>query len=280
MNKDTAIKLFESHEIRTIWDEKAEDWHFSIVDVVAVLTDSEYQSARKYWNKLSQRLREEGNESVTNCHQLKLKSSDGKYYKTDVANSEQLFRLIQSIPSRKAEPFKLWLAKVGSERLEEIEDPEITINRALETYKRKGYSDAWINQRLKSIEIRKELTDEWLRVGIKKQTDFGILTNEISKAWSGKTVKEYKQHKSLKKENLRDNMSNMELVLNMLAETTTKEFSNHKNPETFGESKDIAKEGGTVAGNARKEIENTLQKSIITKKNAKQLHLDKKETLQ
>ena len=274
-----AIKLFQDKKIRVEWDSNKEKWYFSIVDVVAVLTDKDFQTARKYWNKLAQRLREEGNESVTNCHQLKMLASDGKYYNTDVADTEQLLRLIQSIPSKKAEPFKMWLARVGSERIDETHDPELAIDRAMQTYLQKGYSKEWINQRLKTIEVRKELTDEWNRVGIGKQEDFAILTNEITKAWSGKSVKEYKQFKRLKKENLRDNMTNLELVLNMLAEATTKEFSKKENPKTFPQSKKIAKKGGAVAGNARKDIEEQLGESIITKKNAKETHFKDKKRL-
>jgi hypothetical protein len=276
MNKDTPIKLFESREIRTIWDDKKEEWYFSIVDVVTILTESDMLTGRKYWNKLKQRLKEEGNETVTDCHQLKLLAPDGKKRLTDVADTKQLLRLIQSVPSKKAEPFKMWLAQVGKERLDEIEDPELTINRALQAYKNKGYSDSWINQRLKTIEIRKDLTDERRRVGVNKPNDFAILTNEISKAWSGKTVKEYKQ---FKKENLRDNMTNMELVLNMLAETTTQEISKEENPNTLEESKDIAKEGGVIAGNTRKNIETRLGKSVLTSKNAKEIHSIKKKVL-
>jgi hypothetical protein len=276
MNKDTPIKLFESREIRTIWDDKKEEWYFSIVDVVTILTESDMLTGRKYWNKLKQRLKEEGNETVTDCHQLKLLAPDGKKRLTDVADTKQLLRLIQSVPSKKAEPFKMWLAQVGKERLDEIEDPELTINRALQAYKNKGYSDSWINQRLKTIEIRKDLTDERRRVGVNKPNDFAILTNEISKAWSEKTVKEYKQ---FKKENLRDNMTNMEPVLNMLAETTTQEISKEENPNTLEESKDIAKEGGVIAGNTRKNIETRLGKSVLTSKNAKEIHSIKKKVL-
>ena len=271
-----TLKLFDDKKIRVKWDEQQEKWYFSIVDVVAILTENDYQTARKYWNKLSQRLREEGNESVTNCHQLKLLASDGKYYKTYVADTEQLLRLIQSIPSKKAEPFKLWLAQVGRERIDETEDPELSIDRALQTYLKKGYSKDWINQRLKTIEIRKQLTNEWERVGIKKQEDFAILTNEITKAWSGKTVKEYKILKNLKKENLRDNMTNIELILNMLAEATTKEISENENPSDFEKSKEIAKEGGKTAGIAKKRIEKRLRKSVVSKKNAKEIHFKKK----
>src|SRR3989344_3086967 len=215
-----AIKLFQDKKIRVEWDSDKEEWYFSIVDVVAVLTES--PNPRKYWSVLKTRLKQEGSQVATNCSQLKMLASDGKYYKTDVADTEQLLRLIQSIPSKKAEPFKMWLAKVGKERIDETQDPELAIDRAMQTYLQKGYSKEWINQRLKTIEVRKELTDEWNRVGIEKQEDFAILTNEITKAWSGKSVKEYKQFKGIKKENLRDNMTNLELVLNMLAEATTK----------------------------------------------------------
>jgi hypothetical protein len=274
-----AIKLFNDKKIRVLWNEDKEKWYFSIVDVISVLTDNDYQNARNYWKVLKHRLKEEGNQSVTNCNQLKLKSSDGKYYKTDVADTEQLLRLIQSIPSKKAEPFKIWLAKVGSERIDEIQDPELTINRALNTYLKKGYSKEWVNQRLKTIEIRKELTNEWLRVGINKQNDYAILTNEITKAWSGKSVKEYKQLKNIKKENLRDNMTNLELVLNMLAEATTKEISENEDPSTFNESKKIAKRGGKIAGKARIETEKEIKKSIISSKNANDIHFKNKKML-
>ncbi|PIN75520.1 hypothetical protein COV18_03120 [Candidatus Woesearchaeota archaeon CG10_big_fil_rev_8_21_14_0_10_37_12] len=274
-----AIKLFNDKKIRVEWDSDKEKWYFSIVDVVAVLTDNEYQTARKYWNKLAQRLREEGNESVTNCHQLKLKAADGKYYSTDVADTEQLLRLIQSIPSKKAEPFKMWLAKVGRERLDETEDPELTIDRAMRTYLQKGYSEEWINQRLKTIEVRKQLTDEWNRVGISKQEDFAILTNEITEAWAGKTVKEYKQFKGLKKENLRDNMTNIELILNMLAEAATKEISEKENPATLHKSKEIAREGGKTAKVAKDRIEKRLGEKIVTSKNAKEIHFNNKKKL-
>ena len=242
---------------------------------VGALTDSEYQKARNYWKVLKSRLKEEGNQSVTNCNQLKMQSSDGKYYNTDVADTEQVLRLIQSIPSKKAEPFKMWLAQVGSERIDEIADPELTISRALETYKRKGYSDSWINQRLKSIEIRKDLTDEWDKHGVQKGLEYAVLTDEITKAWSGNTTKEYKQLKGLKKENLRDNMTNMELVLNMLAETATTEISKTKNPKTFEENKQIANDGGSIAGSARKNIEKATGKEVVTSKNAVNL-LDEK----
>src|SRR3989339_1725160 len=263
MDKNHSIKLFENKKVRVQWNQDEEEWYFSIVDIVAILTDNDFQGARNYWKVLKHRLKNEGNESVTNCNQLKMLASDGKYYETDVADTEQLLRLIQSIPSKKAEPFKMWLAKVGRERIDETKDPELAIDRAMHSYLQKGYSKDWINQRLKTIEVRKELTDEWNRVGIEKQEDFAILTNEITKAWSGKSVKEYKQFKGIKKENLRDNMTNLELVLNMLAEATTKEFSEKEDPKTFPQSKKIAKKGGAVAGNARKDIENQLDALIV-----------------
>ena len=253
----------------------SKDWYFSIVDVVGVLSDSE--NANNYWKVLKNRLKKEGSELVTNCNQLKLQSSDGKFYKTDVADTEQLFRLIQSIPSKKAEPFKLWLAQVGRERLDEIEDPELGFDRLMETYLKKGYSKEWVNQRLKSIEVRKELTDEWDNRGVKKGQEYAILTDEITKAWSGLTVKEYKNHKGLKKENLRDNMSNLELVLNMLAEATTTEISKEKKPKNFVENKKIAKQGGTIAGNTRKEIEQKTGKRVVNQLKASDYLSDKKE---
>lgn len=267
MNETNAIKLFENKKVRVEWNPTEEKWYFSIIDVIAVLTDSIDPGA--YWRKLKERLKEEGNETVTNCHTLKMLASDGKMRLTDVAETELLLRLIQSIPSKKAEPFKAWLAKVGNERINETYDPELAFDRAMKTYLQKGYSKEWINQRLKTIEVRKELTDEWNRSGIEKETDFAILTNEITKAWSGKTVSEYKQLKNLKKENLRDNMTNLELVLNMLAEATTTEISKKQNPNTFDESKKIATKGGTIAGNTRKDIEKQLGETIITSKNAK-----------
>jgi len=272
MDKETAIRLFENKKVRVKWDEEKEIWYFSIIDVVAVLTESE--NPRKYWSVLKTRLKEEGSELATNCSQLKLESSDGKFYLTDVADTEQVLRLIQSIPSKKAEPFKLWLAKVGNERINETHDPELAFDRAMKTYLQKGYSKEWINQRLKTIDIRKELTDEWNRSGVEKESDFAILTNEITKAWAGKTVQEYKKLKDLKKENLRDNMTNIELVLNMLAETTTTELSKKENPKTFHESKEIAKEGGSVAGNARIDIEKRLGEPVISSKNAKDVRLN------
>ncbi|MFP5471279.1 MAG: Bro-N domain-containing protein, partial [Bacteroidia bacterium] len=238
MTKETAIKLFEQKQVRTHWDEEQEKWYFSIIDVIEVLTES--PNPRKYWSVLKTRLKKEGSELATNCSQLKMLSADGKFYNTDVADTEQLFRLLQTVPSKKAEPFKLWLAKVGRERIDEIEDPEIGFDRLMEIYLKKGYSKEWVNQRLKSIEVRKELTYEWENCGVKKGQEYAILTDEITKAWSGFSVKQYKQHKGLKKENLRDNMTNLELVLNMLAEATTTEISKEKKPKTFVENKKIA----------------------------------------
>ena len=269
MTKETAIKLFQDQRVRVEWDRNKEKWYFSIVDVISVLTKSVNPQA--YWRKLKERLKKEGNETVTNCHGLKMKAADGKMRMTDVADTEQLLRLIQSIPSPNAEPFKVWLAKVGYDRIEETEDPEKAFERAMETYLKKGYSTKWINQRLKSIEIRKELTDEWDTRGVKKGLEYAILTDEITKAWTGLTTREYKDLKDLKKENLRDNMTNLELVLNMLAEATTTEISKEKKPETFTESKKIAKQGGKIAGNTRKEIEEKTGKSVISPLNAKEL---------
>ena len=267
MNKKNAIKLFQDRKVRVHWEPEQEKWFFSIVDVISIMTDqSNFQTSRKYWNKLKERLKKEGNETVTNCHQLKMVASDGKMRLTDVADTEQLLRLIQSVPSPKAEPFKIWLAKVGYERIEETEDPEKAFDRAMETYLKKGYSKNWINQRLKSIEVRKELTDEWDERGVKKGMEYAILTDEITKAWTGYTTKELKNFKGLKKENLRDNMSNLELVLNMLAEATTTEISKEKKPETFYKNRVIAKQGGGIAGNARKEIENKIGKNVINSK--------------
>ena len=266
MTKDEA-KIFNRQRVRTHWDEEAEKWYFSIVDVVAILTDS--ADPNNYWKVLKSRLIKEGNKSVTNCNRLKMRSpKDGKYYKTDVADTEQLLRLVQSIPSPKAEPFKLWLAEVGYERLEEAEDPEKSIDRAMEMYLRKGYSKEWVNQRLKSIEIRKDLTDEWDKRGVKKGREYAILTDEITKAWSGLTVKDYKKVKGLKKQNLRDNMTNMELVLNMLAEATTTEISKQEQPDTFEQNQEIAQQGGEIAGTARRQIERKTGKSVVTAKNA------------
>ena len=259
MTKENAIKLFEDKQVRSVWDE----------DVVSALTDS--MDGRKYWNKLKQRLKEEGNETVTNCHQLKMQASDGKMRLTDVADIEQLFRLIQSIPSPKAEPFKMWLAEIGRERLEEIDDPEQGIDRMMEYYHRKGYSDNWINQRLKSIEVRRELTDEWERRGVKKGQEFATLTDIITHGWAGMTTKDYKRYKGLKTESLRDNMTNLELVLNMLAEATTTEISKEKQPKTVAENRKIAYQGGTIAGNTRKEIEAKTGKKVVSRLNAKAL---------
>jgi len=274
-----AIKLFNDKKIRVEWDSDKEKWYFSIVNVVAVLTDNDFQGARNYWKVLKHRLKNEGNQTVTNCNQLKLLSPDGKMRLTDVADTEQLLRLIQSIPSKKAEPFKMWLARVGRERIDETEDPELSIDRAMRIYLQKGYSPDWINQRLKTIEVRKQLTDEWNRVGILKQEDFAILTNEITKAWAGKSVKEYKQFKGLKKENLRDNMTNIELILNMLAEATTKEISEKEDPKTFSKSKEIAREGGKTAKVAKDRIEKRLGDKVVTSKNAKEIHFTDKKRI-
>ncbi len=267
MTKETAIKLFEEKQVRTIWDAEQEKWYISIVDVVAVLTES--IDANAYWRKLKQRLKEEGNETVTNCHGLKMQAADGKMRMTDVADTEQLFRLIQSIPSPKAEPFKLWLAQVASERLDEMQDPELSIDRALEQYLKLGYTENWINQRLKSIEIRKELTDEWKKRGLKEGVQFATLTDIITKAWSDKTTKGYKVLKGLKKENLRDNMTNTELILNMLAEASTKDISAATNPKNFEESKKVAEQGGNVAKVARLELEAKTGKKVVSALNAK-----------
>ena len=267
MTKQQALKLFEERRVRTVWDDEQDKWYFSIVDVVAVLTDSVDSTA--YWRKLKQRLKAEGNETVTNCHGLKMQAADGKMRLTDVADTEQLPRLTQSIPSPKAEPFKLWMAKVASERLNQIQDPELSIDQALMDYKRMGYSDNWINQRLKSIEIRKDLTDEWKKHGLQEGVQFATLTDIIYQTWSDLTAKEYKQFKGLKKENLRDNMTNKELVLNMLAELSTKEISEANNPESFNEHMDIAHQGGEVARNARLELETKTGKKVISPLNAK-----------
>ena len=275
MTKETAIKLFQDQRVRVEWDSVHEKWYFSIVDVISVLTQS--LNPQAYWRKLKERLKKEGNETVTNCHGLKMKAADGKMRMTDVADTEQLLRLIQSIPSPNAEPFKVWLAKVGYERIEETQDPEKAFDRAMGTYLKKGYSVNWINQRLKSIEVRKELTDEWDVRGVKKGLEYAILTDEITKAWTGLTTRDYKNLKGLKKENLRDNMTNLELVLNMLAEATTTEISKEKKPGTFPENKKIAKQGGTIAGNTRKEIEEKTGKSVISPLNAKELGQKSKE---
>ena len=268
MEKDN-IQLYENQPIRTAWIEEEEEWYFSIVDVVQVLTES--ADGRKYWNKLKQRLKEEGSQLVTNCHQLKMTAHDGKKRLTDVATTEQLLRIIQSIPSKKAEPFKMWLAQVGRERIEETIDPELTIDRALETYSKLGYDADWINQRLQTIRARKELTDQWKEHGVEQGREFAILTDEVTRAWSGMSTRQYKNLKGLKKENLRDNMSTLELALNMLAEATTTELTKVHNPQGLEENKAIAQRGGSVAGNARKEIEQETGKPIITSQNATQL---------
>ena len=279
MTKFNQIKLFEEKKVRAVYDDVEEKWYFSIVDVCGVLTESKNPlTARKYWNKLKQRLKEEGNETVTNCHQLKLQAADGKMRKTDVADTEQLFRLIQSIPSPKAEPFKQWMAQVAALRLDQMQDPELGIQQALADYKRLGYSDNWINQRLKSIEIRKDLTDEWKRRGLEEGVQFATLTDIIYHTWAGMTAREYKKFKGLKKENLRDNMTNRELVMNMLAELSTKEISESQNPETFGEHIDVARQGGEIARNARMELEAKTGKPVVSPLNAKEgLLLNKKE---
>ncbi len=279
MTKFNQIKLFEEKKVRAVYDDVEEKWYFSIVDVCGVLTESKDPlTARKYWNKLKQRLKEEGNETVTNCHQLKLQAADGKMRKTDVADTEQLFRLIQSIPSPKAEPFKQWMAQVAAQRLDQMQDPELGIQQALADYKRLGYSDNWINQRLKSIEIRKDLTDEWKRRGLEEGVQFATLTDIIYHTWAGMTAREYKKFKGLKKENLRDNMTNRELVMNMLAELSTKEISESQNPETFGDHIDVARQGGEIARNARMELEAKTGKPVVSPLNAKEgLLLNKKE---
>ncbi|MFA5328001.1 MAG: Bro-N domain-containing protein [Prolixibacteraceae bacterium] len=273
MTKETAIKLFEQKQVRSVWNEEEEKWYFSIIDVIEAL--SETDRPRKYWSDLKAKLKKEGSELSEKIGQLKMISEDGKLRITDVADTQQLFRLIQSVPSPKAEPFKLWLAQVGSERVDEIEDPELGFDRLMQTYLQKGYSKEWINQRLKSIEIRKELTDEWENRNVKKGQEFAILTDEITKAWSELTTKQYKVFKDLKKENLRDNMTNLELVLNMLAEASTTEISKDKKPKTFDENKIVARKGGNVAKAARLQLENTTGKKVVTKLNAKQLS-DKK----
>lgn len=270
MEKKDQIQLFEDKRVRTAWDEEKEEWFFSVVDVVAVLTDSVDPNA--YWRKLKQRLKEEGNETVTDCHGLKMTAADGKQRMTDVADTQQLLRIIQSIPSPKAEPFKLWLAEVGRERIEETIDPELTIERALETYLKKGYTREWINQRLQAIQVRKELTDEWDARGVQKGVEYAILTDEISRAWSGMTTRQYKNLKGLKKENLRDNMSTTEIILNMLAETSTKDISKKERPEGFSQSVEVARRGGRVAGIARKALEEETGEPVITAQNAAQLN--------
>lgn len=271
---DNNIQLFEDKPIRTAWDDEKEEWYFSIVDVISVLTDQpDYDHSKNYWKVLKHRLINEGNQSVTSCNQLKLRSpKDNKQYKTDVADTEQLLRIIQSVPSKKAEPFKMWLAQVGRERIEETIDPELAIDRAVETYQKKGYSEDWIHQRLLSIRIRNELTDEWQKRGVEKGKEYAILTDEITKAWSGMSTRQYKNLKGLKKENLRDNMSDLELVLTMLAEASTKEISQSENPKNFEENKAVANKGGKVAGDARRSIESQTGKSVITSNDAKKLN--------
>ena len=266
MEDNFGIQLFEGKKVRFVWDEEQEKYYFSVIDVVQVLTDS--VDGRKYWNKLKQRLKAEGNELVTNCHQLKLLASDGKKYKTDVADLEQLFRLIQSVPSKKVEPVKQWLAQLGSQRIDQMIDPELTFQMAVEDYRRQGYSDKWINERMRSIEMRKELTDEWKRSGITEQRDFAILTNVLTQAWSGMNTRQYKSYKGLTKENLRDNMTNVELALNTLAEVATTEYSRQSNPTTMEENKRIAREGGEVARDARKTIEKRLGRTVISSEKA------------
>ena len=274
MTENDKLQMFENQPIRTAWDEEQEEWYFSVVDVVAVLTDQpDSRHAAKYWSVLKTRLKNEGSELTTNCSQLKMKAADGKRRLTDVATTEQLLRIIQSIPSKKAEPFKMWLAMVGRERIEEIIDPELTIERALDTYAKKGYSPEWINQRMQTIRARKELTDAWDAHGVKKGKEYGILTDEVTKAWSGMTTRQYKNHKGLKKENLRDNMSTLELALNMLAEATTTELTNAQNPRGLEENRADAKQGGKVAGNARKEIESQTGRPVITSDNAQTMLL-------
>ena len=270
MTKKESLQLFETKKVRTIWDDEQEKWYFAIVDVVAVLTEqNDYQTSRNYWKVLKNRLKNEGNETVTNCNQFKLQAADGKMRLTDVADTEQLFRLIQSIPSPKAEPFKIWMSQVASNRLEQMQDPELSIEQAMVDYKRLGYSDSWINQRLKSIEIRKDLTDEWNRTGVIEGYQYATLTDIITKEWSGFKTKEYKQFKGLKKESLRDNMTNVELILNSLAEASTTEISKQKDPSGFEENKVVAKEGGEVAKIAREQLEAKIGKTIISSKNAK-----------
>lgn len=269
MTKENAIKLFESRQVRVYWNDKVEKWYFSVIDIIEILTES--KNSRRYWSDLKIKLKQEGSQLYEKIVQLKMKASDGRMRETDAADTEQILRLIQSIPSPKAEPFKLWLAKVGYERIEETEDPEIAFDRAMETYLKKGYSTNWINQRLKSIEVRKELTDEWELRGVKKGDEYAILTDEITKAWAGLTTKQYKNLKDLKKENLRDNMTNLELVLNMLAETSTTELSKKEKPKTLSENKKVARKGGNVAGNARKELEAKLGEKVVSPLNAKKL---------
>ena len=271
MQENNEIKLFEDKKIRAKWNDEQEKWYFSVVDIVAVLTDNDYQKARNYWKWLKNKLIQEGSELVSNTNQLKMQSVDGKYYNTDVMTTEQILRLIQSIPSKKAEPFKIWLAQVGKDRIDEAYDPEIAINRALDIYRKKGYSEEWINQRLKTIDIRKEFTDELKEKGIKESKDFAILTNILTKVWSGYSVKEYKNLKGLKKENLRDNMTNMELVLNMLAETSSTEISKSKNEKGFKEAEDSVRKGGNIAKIAKEQLEKETGKKVISNENAKEI---------
>ena len=271
MEENNSLKLFEDRNIRVAWNDTKEEWYFSVVDIVAVLTDNDYQKSRNYWKWLKNKLNQEGSQLVSNTNQLKMRSTDGKYYNTDVMNTEQILRLIQSIPSKKAEPFKLWLANVGKERIDESYDPEITINRALDTYRKKGYSEEWINQRLKTIDIRKEFTDELKRVGINQNKDFAILTNMLTEVWSGYSVKEYKNLKGLKKENLRDNMTNMELVLNMLAETSSTEISKSTNVKGFKGAEQSVIKGGNIAKIAKEQLEKETGKKVISDKNAKEI---------
>ena len=266
MTKKQAIQLFEERKVRTVWDDQEEKWYFSVVDVCGVLTDSKDPTA--YWRKLKQRLKEEGNETVTNCHALKMRAADGKMRLTDVADTEQLFRIIQSIPSPKAEPFKQWMAQVASQRIDQMQDPELSIDQAIIDYKRLGYSDSWINQRIKSIEVRKELTDEWKRTGVQEGLEYASLTDIITREWSGFTTKQYKHYKGLKKENLRDNMTNLEIALNILAEASATEISKDRNPKDYNAQTQVAKEGGSVAKAARKQLESKLGRSVITKDKA------------
>ena len=269
MTKRESLQLFEEKKVRTVWDEEQEKWYFAIVDVVDVLVGSkDALTARKYWNKLKQRLKEEGNETVTNCHQLKLRAADGKMRLTDVADTEQLFRIIQSIPSPKAEPFKQWMAQVASQRIDQMQDPELSIDQAIVDYKRLGYSDAWINQRIKSIEVRKELTDEWKRTGVQEGLEYASLTDIITREWSGFTTRQYKHYKGLKKENLRDNMTNLEIALNILAEASATELSKQRDPQGFSEQTAVAKDGGSVAKAAREKLESQLGRSVISSSKA------------
>ena len=276
MTKKQALQIFEEKKVRTVWDDEHEKWYFSIVDVVAVLTDNDYQGARNYWKVLKNRLKKEGNESVTNCNQLKLASADGKSYKTDVADQEQLFRLIQSIPSPKAEPFKQWMAQVASQRLDQMQDPELSIEQAIADYRRLGYSEGWINQRIRSIEVRKVLTDEWQRSGV-EGNQYVSLTDILTQEWSGRTTRQYKQYKGLKKENLRDNMTNTELALNMLAEASAADISQQKNPKGYAQSREIAKKGGGVAKVAREQLEKELGHSVISPAKASDYLLPKQD---